>query len=167
MKKELQNAAPSSMLSFNIPIHFRQAGQVVGRLLIQEVVQPVGKQQVGVRPPGVDGRLGGVIMREVVARHLNGQPLVKIPPVLITQGVPVIFRMAGDKNPPAVLVAYQIDPRLRRGGQDIQFRAVGHILFKDFRVAGVGRQEPVVEPPHQWMLRDKIVMLKNAEHLAA
>ena len=83
MKKELQNAAPSSMLSFNIPIHFRQAGQVVGRLLIQEVVQPVGKQQVGVRPPGVDGRLGGVIMREVVARHLNGQPLVKIPQMCI------------------------------------------------------------------------------------
>lgn len=117
-------------------------------------------------PPGVDGLLHRVVPREVVTRDLNGQPLVKIPLVLIPKGVPVIFRVAGDEDAPAVLVAHKVDARLRGGGQNVQLGADGHIPFADFRVAGVGRQEPVVKAAHQRILRNQVVVLENTEHLA-
>lgn len=52
-----------------------ELAQVVGRLLVDVVVEPVRVEQVGVGAPGDQGLLCGVVVGEVVARQGDGRPL--------------------------------------------------------------------------------------------
>ena len=56
--------------------------QIVGGILVNIVVQPVLRQQVGVGTPAEQRRLCGIIVRVVIHRHMDGQALVHIAAVL-------------------------------------------------------------------------------------
>ena len=51
---------------------------------------------------------GGVIIRVVVFRNVNGQPLADIPVVLAFEGKRVIFGMTGDENLAAIPASNQV-----------------------------------------------------------
>ena len=98
---------------------------VVGRGLVDEVVEPVCEQQVGAGAPGAGGPAGWVVVGVVVLRHRDGQPRVHVPAVLLLQGVGVVLRVAGDEDLPALVGGDGVDPRLLALGQDLQLWAGG------------------------------------------
>ena len=83
---------------------------IVGRGLIDEVIQPVAEQQIGVTAPGNHGILGIVIIGEIVVGYMNGQTQILVPDVLPIQRIRVILRVARDKNlPPFIEPTYKMD----------------------------------------------------------
>ena len=123
--------------------------KVVGCLLIDEVVQPVLIQQIGVAAPGGPGRLGVVIIGEVVCRHMDGQSGVLVPKILLLQGPHVVLGVAGDEDLPAALGRHGVDPGLLGRGEDFQLAAALDILAADARVPRVGHHEHIVESAHE------------------
>ena len=53
--------------------------EIVGRLLVDIVVQPIAIEQVCMPPPANDGIFRGVVFGIVVVGHLNIEPLSNIP----------------------------------------------------------------------------------------
>ena len=68
---------------------------VVRRLLIYVVVQPVGEEEVGVGSPGDDGTEIGVVGAVVVAWNVDGQTLAEVAAVLRVEGQGRVLGMAG------------------------------------------------------------------------
>ena len=60
---------------------------IVGRSLVDEVIEPVGEQQIRVASPAHHGVFGIVITGEVVGRGLDGQTCVFVPEILLFQGI--------------------------------------------------------------------------------
>ena len=71
---------------------------VVWSILVDDIVEPVGKKQIGVAAPDKAGRLIGVVVWEIVVRDLDVKPLVHIPLILVCKGVAVVLRVSGDKK---------------------------------------------------------------------
>lgn len=94
--------------------------QIVGGGLVDIVVEPVGVDQLAGGAPPDDGRLGGVITREIVQGDMNVLSLLYIPLVFQGQGVPVIFQMAQEEELPAVLGFYSKNTGFLRDCQDFQ-----------------------------------------------
>src|SRR5699024_159377 len=68
---------------------------VIGRGLVDDIVEPVGVEQVGMAAPAHHGRLGIVVIGEVVLGHVDGQSRVLVPQVLQLEGLGVILGVAG------------------------------------------------------------------------
>lgn len=115
-----------------------ELAQVVGRLLVDIVVEPVRVEQVGVGAPGDQGLLGGVVVGEVVARQGDGQALGLVALVLVLEGIGVVLRVPGDKDVLAVAGGGQVHPGLRGDGQDLQVRHGGDVLGAHLGMAGMG-----------------------------
>ena len=86
-------------------LHALDLAQIVRRVLVDVVVQPVFVQQVSMGAPAEQRRLLRIIVRIVVDGHMDGQALGHVPLVLGIQRVLVVFRVAGDKDLPSVLGA--------------------------------------------------------------
>lgn len=71
--------------------------------------------------PGADGLLGGIILREVVAGQLDGQTLVQVAEVFLSEGVGFILRVTKDEDLTTVVVGDDVDPGFGRGGKDVEF----------------------------------------------
>ena len=142
-----------------------QSVQVVGGVLVDVVVQPVGIEQVGVGPPAKDRRLGRVVAGVVVFRGRDGQPPGHVPAVFGVQGQLVVLGVPGDEDLPAVLGAQQVGARLIAGGQDAQGRAPGDVLRAHAGVAAVGGVEHLVKAADQRVRRPGDPVGEDAEHL--
>ena len=78
-------------------------GDVVGGLLIDEVIEPIGKKQVGVAAPYQRRHGVGIIAGEIILREGRMNASGQIPLIFIGQGVAVIFAVTGDKDLPGIL----------------------------------------------------------------
>ena len=85
---------------------------VVRCCLIYEIVQPVGKKQIGVRPPGNYRLLARIVIREIVFRNVNFKSLLLIAKVFVFQRILVILRMSRDKDLLALACGNGINSRL-------------------------------------------------------
>ncbi len=90
--------------------------QLVRRLLIDVVVEPIGEEQMAVRPPTLCRSLLGVVIREVVARDFNRKTLVEIAEILVFESIAVILRVAHDKDLTAVIGYGDVGASLLRIG---------------------------------------------------
>ena len=139
---------------FNIP-------DIVGGGLVDEVIQPVGVQQVGAGAPGHRRLAAGVIAGEVVLGDPDVRSGGQVPYVLIPQGVPVILRVAHEEDLPALVGLDGVDPGLRGGGKYLQLRDCLDVLPQHCGVPGVGHPELVVKAPEE----DEVGILHRvAEH---
>lgn len=77
---------------------FAEVIQIVRRLLVYAVVEPVQEQQVSVASPTRNGRVIWVVVRVVIDRNCWLHPFTQIPNVLIVKSVRVILWMAGNKK---------------------------------------------------------------------
>ena len=91
------------LILFFLVLHLADRAQVVGRILVDVVVQPVLIQQVCVSTPAEERRLLGVVVGVIVLWHRDGQALADIPLVLGVQRVLVVLRVAGDEDLPSIL----------------------------------------------------------------
>lgn len=69
--------------------------ELIGRHLV-DPVEPVAVEQVGVRAPGEERLLLGVVLGKVVLGHADGQALVEVAPELVGQGVAAVLKVARD-----------------------------------------------------------------------
>ena len=96
--------------------------------LINEIVQPVGIDERGVRAPLHYRLLCGVVVREIVPGDLRLKSLVEIAPVFQSDGVRVVFRMPGDEELTAVLAANRVYSCLLGYRHDLELRHLLDIL---------------------------------------
>lgn len=71
--------------------------------------------------PGADGLLDGIVLREVVAGQLDGQTLVQVAEVFLSEGAGFILRVTKDEDLTTVVVGNDVDPGFGRGGKDVEF----------------------------------------------
>ena len=70
------------------------ASQVVGRGLVDVVVEPVGVEQLSLAAPDVSRLGGGVVARKVMRRHLRVEPALHVALVLQAQRVGIVLGVA-------------------------------------------------------------------------
>ena len=140
-------------------------GQIVGRSLIHVVIQPVGVEQLPGAAPAYHRDLVGIVAREVVGGHRNVQPLVDVPPVLLGQGVRVVFRMPHHKELTAVLCLDGVYPGVGGDCDQLQTGSVADVLLPHLSVAGMGGIEYIVEAPEQGRAGLEDPVLIDAEQL--
>ena len=124
-------------------------GQIVGRSLIDVVIEPVGIEELGGGAPAHQRGLGGIVVGEVVVGDVDVDALVHIPEVLVGQGVGVVLGVAGDEEAAVVLALHGKDPRLLGDGQQLQLGDRQHVLQLVLGVPGVGDIEHIVKAPEQ------------------
>ena len=71
-----------------------QVLQVIRRLLIDIVVEPVCIEQRRVAAPVHRRGRGRVVIWKIIIRHLRAAPLLLVAELFRRKGVPVVFRMA-------------------------------------------------------------------------
>ena len=81
-----------------VPVVQFQCSQVVRRLLVDAVIQPVGEQQVRTAPPAEMGFLGGIIIWKIAIGNRDLRSLFLVPKILPFQRVPIILGMTGDAD---------------------------------------------------------------------
>ena len=81
----------------------------------------------------------GIIIFIVITGKSRIQPFLQIPVVFIIQRHAVIFRMALDKNLPAIPAHNQEYAGLIGLCQDHQFRMLPYVFSADLRIPGVRR----------------------------
>ena len=62
------------------------------------VIEPIGIKQLTSASPADDGGTGGIVVREIVIGHVNGEPLVTVPEIFFGQRVWIILGMAGNEE---------------------------------------------------------------------
>ena len=141
------------------------AGQVVGRGLVDVVVEPVGVEQLSLAAPDV-ARLGrGVVIREVMRRNLGAEPALHVALVLQAQRVGIVLGMAKDKEATAVGRLDDVQANLVRHGHNLKLRLGLHVLAAHIGVARMHGIETVVKAADQRALQLHQIMLKYATRL--
>ena len=95
-----------------------QLAQIVRGLLIHVVIDPIGKQQVGMPPPADERHAGWIIFRIIINRDFNRQFGGNIPVIFLLEGQRVIFRVPGDKDLAPIAGRDDIYPGDLRFSQD-------------------------------------------------
>ena len=142
-----------------------RADHIVWRHLINIIIQPVGIEIVGCRPPGKQRFVPGIILGVIIPGHFNRKSFGKIPLVLRVQGDPVIFRMAHDKDLPPVLGHSQEQSGFFGFRQDGKPWILADSLQGCLGVAGMRSQKYVVKSPDQRDLPVQDPMPEDAEYL--
>ena len=69
--------------------------------------------------PDTDGVLGRVVLWEVVAGQLDGQTLVQVAEVFLSEGAGFILRVSNVEDLPTFVVGNDVDPGFGRGREDV------------------------------------------------
>ena len=125
------------------------AGDGIGSGLVDTVVEPVCVEQMGAASPVDPGLPGGIVLRKVVCRHINGDSQRHIPVILLFEGIPVVFRMAHEEHLGGVGILHRIDPRLRGGCQDFKPGNRLNVLPQHGGIPGMGHPELIVKAPEE------------------
>ena len=81
---------------------------VIGGVLVDHVVEPVGKEQVGVAAPDKAGCLVGVVIWKIVVRDLDIKSFVHIPLIFVCKGIAVVLRVPCDKKVGATVGGHHV-----------------------------------------------------------
>ena len=117
--------------------------------MVYIVVQPVGIQQLSMTAPGCVGRLGGVIVGEVILGQRVGDALPDVAGVFAQQGVNVVFGVAEYEEIAAVHALGQVNASFVGNCQKLQQRVALNVFCIHFGIARVRRHEHVIEAAHQ------------------
>ena len=91
-------------------------GKIVGCALVDEVVQPIGEQQVGVTAPADHGRTGVIVIGEVVLGDANWLAQIFVADIFFFQGFGIVFRVSGKED---------LSATFREDGEDPGFFGAG------------------------------------------
>ena len=126
---------------------FSHIVQMIGCNLIYFIIQPVGKQKIGVRFPLEKRDTGRLVVREIAYRNSRMDAFGQIPGILVSQGRSAVFRMSCHKQTMPLSVVNQIDASHIRFCQDIQFPMALYLFLQNAGIAGMRRMEDVVKSP--------------------
>ena len=138
--------------------------QIVRRVLVDVVVQPVGVQQVAVGAPAEQRVARGVVVGVVVAGDIDGLARLDVALVLGVEGVLIVLGVADDEDLPPGLGRKQHRPGDVALGQDAQVGAGvdgGTVQPGPTAVRGI---EHLVKAAHQRVRGPRHAVLKHAEH---
>ena len=108
--------------------------------MINIIVQPVGKKQIGVRAPVINRLLAGVVVWKIVERQRHLQTVIDVALIFVAQGIEVVFRVAADEKLFAFLVADNMNTGLGRYRQHTQLRPPDNGFRVRLRMPGMGRK---------------------------
>ena len=117
------------------------------RLLIDIIVQPIGKQQIGMTPPTDYRTKGRIIVAVIIIRYMNRQTLALVPYILIIQGRGRILLMTGDEEFTSSTSHGHIDTRFIALGKQHQLRHLQDIFPADLRMTAMRHIELIIEAP--------------------
>ena len=100
--------------------------------LVYEIVQPVGKQQVGVTSPGHLYAFGWVVIAIIVLGHGDGFAFAQITYIFVVEGEWTVFAVSGDVKLAAFAAYNEVYAGFGRLGEDAQFGYLGDILTAHF-----------------------------------
>lgn len=92
---------------------------IVGSSLVNEVVKPVGEEQVCMAAPEIQRLAGGIIAGEIVVRDINGQAAQGVAEILAGEGVGVVLGVTGDIKLTRVFVSDDVCARFVRSCQNV------------------------------------------------
>ena len=78
--------------------------------MVDIIIEPVVVQQLRMGAPGHLRRARRVIVRKIVLRNGDVQPLLLVPEILLGQGIGVVFRMTQNEEMPVVRALNRKDP---------------------------------------------------------
>lgn len=82
---------------------FSDLCNVVGRRLIDVIIEPIGVKELRGGAPANNWGLAGVIVGKIVLGNVDWQPPAYIPKIFLRQSVRIVFRMSGNKEAAVVL----------------------------------------------------------------
>lgn len=138
---------------------------VVGRGLVDIVIEPVGIEELAGAAPAHHGGLGGVVVGEIVRGHGDGQSLLHIPQVFPGQRVGVVFRVPHHKKLPGILCFHGKDAGLRGVGDQLETGGGQNIAAAHLGIAGVGGIKAVVKAPEERGGGLEHLVVEHAEEL--
>ena len=133
--------------------------------MVYVIVYPVAVEQVGVGPPGDEGRVVGVVAYVVVPRQLHVVAHATVAPVLRVERVGRILQVARYVELTAAARHDHAYAALRRLGNELQARACQYVLAPNLGVPAVRHVENVVEPAEYGQQRVERPLAEHAEHL--
>ena len=107
-------------LGYCLLFFLRQFGKVEGSGLVNEVVEPVGVEEVGVGAPSDYGGLGYVVVREIIYGDMRVLARIKITEIFIRQGVGVIFAVTRYEYLLAVFGRHGVNSAFVGGGEYLE-----------------------------------------------
>ena len=138
----------------------------VRRLLVDVVVEPVGKEQVRDAAPAHDGLLRRIVIGIVVLRDLRMHTSLLVAVVLLLERQRVVLCMARDEELALLEVGDGVDAGIPLGlRQDCELRHLLDVLAVVLRMARVRHEELIVEAAEELLVLDAEVMLVDAEDL--
>ena len=114
-------------INVRLTLYAFQVCKIIGSFLIYAVIYPVGEKQICMTSPVEMRRLAGIVVREVIVRHLYGQTLFKITEILSRKSEPVILGMTHYKELSVCLVGNNMYSRYRRRCEYFQVAHLFHI----------------------------------------
>ena len=139
--------------------------QIVGGLLIDVVVEPVGEQQVAVAAPGDARGQGRVVVRVVVLGLVDGQAFLEVAAVFRVQRHGRILRVPRDEYLTPSASHHHAHAAPRAFGDESQFRVGKDVLATEFGVAAVRHVELVVETAEDGQSWVENALREDAKHL--
>lgn len=138
--------------------------QIVWRLLIDEIVQPVGKKQVGVAAPDHGGNRFRIVPGKIMLGERGTEAPQDISVIFARQGIAVILTMPCDKDLPRIARRNDGDPGRFRHGEKLQMGMFFYVLRLNRGIAGVRHIKVLVEAPQKRMIGVKRPVAENTRH---
>ena len=115
-------------------LHILKIGKIIGSLLIDIVIEPVGIEDRGIASPSQSWQCTGIVSGEIVIGHVGVQTFVDITKIFVIKSISVIFGMTEYKELSAVFVGNDGSARNIGRGKNFEFiiflyiRTVGYIF---------------------------------------
>ena len=121
---------------------------VVRRRLVDKVIEPVGKQKIGMAAPTDNGLLRVIVIGEVVLGNLNRKAEILITDIFSSQRIRVILRVTHNENLAVVIRFDSINARfVPRAEQSGRFFSLNLPIIETVgitEVDGVDKPDPIV-----------------------
>ena len=125
--------------------NFFHGVKVIRSGLVNEIVEPVGEEEMGMASPMVDGHLLGIVVGEIVLGNGNIQPLGNIAEVFGSKSARVVLAVTGHIKEAALLGAYNVNAGFIGLGKDLDLVALFDVLTANLRMSGVRRHKVFVK----------------------
>ena len=135
---------------------------IVGGALIYEIVEPVVKEEICVRSPGVFRLLCRVVIGEVMAGDLGIKTAFKVAFVLKIQCLGIVFAVTRYIKESALFGSYDVDTCLVGFSKDIELTRSLDILTAHLGMAGMGSGKLLIEAAKEGMTGNEVMVLENA-----
>lgn len=138
---------------------------IIRRLLVNVVVDPVAIEEIGMGTPGDEGFLVRVVVIIIVLWQIDIITLAHVTLVLLVEGVRRILQVTGDEELTAATSHHDADTALRRLGEDIQARHLLDVLTAHLGMAALRHIEDIIEATEDRLRWVERLLLEDAKHL--